>query len=103
NHTGYRRLFDQVFANDPDPSIGGKQGVTQQRIVMAIAHYERTLIPDRAPIDTGRMTDRQLRGFLLMREAGCFGCHSITGGGPGSTTPALTPFGTLADPFDNPF
>lgn len=94
----YRKLFDDLFANHPD--FGGSIGVTRERFAMAIAHYERTLIPDRAPIDLGTMTPSQLAGFQLMKppRAFCFSCHSHSG------NPQINPLtGKLADPFDNLF
>jgi hypothetical protein len=65
---------------------------------MAIAHYERTLLPDQAPIDQGTMTPPQLAGFALMKppRANCFLCHSH------STNPTIDPLtGKLQDPVDN--
>ena len=92
----YRKLFDEVFFSDPQ--FGGNQGVTRERFAMAIAHYERTLIPDKAPIDLGEMDDSQVRGFEIVRDSGCFFCHST------SNNVVLTqPGGVVADEFDNPF
>ncbi len=96
--TGYTYdiLFDKVFWSHPQ--FGGAQGVTRERFAMAVAHYMRMLIPDQAPIDLGTMTDSQVFGMEIMDQSGCFSCHSATGG------PTLTtPFGILADEFDNPF
>jgi len=43
---------------------------------MAIASYERTLIPDQTPFDLGTMTLAQERGYELFREHGaCEICH----------------------------
>lgn len=92
----YEHLFDKIFFNDPQ--FGGIQGVTRERFAMAVAHYMRTLIPDQAPIDLGTMTPAMVAGFTLMRNSGCFFCHSASG------NPILTtPGGKLLDPFDNPF
>jgi len=93
----YAQLFDQVFFNDPQ--FGGKLGVTRERFSMAIAHYERTLIPDQAPIDQGTMTPEMVRGFDLVFRSGCFFCHSKSG----QFGPRLAgPGGPLVDAFDNP-
>jgi cytochrome c peroxidase len=91
----YARIFDNVFAFHPQ--FGGVQGVTRERFALAVAHYHRKLIPDRAPIDTGAMTRSMVRGFQLIQTRGfCFGCHSATG------NPQLAGAGTV-NPFDNPF
>jgi hypothetical protein len=91
----YEHLFDKIFFNDPQ--FGGIQGVTRERFALAIATYERTLVPDEAPIDLGTMTNDEVRGFNLMRTSGCFFCHSVTG-----NPIFLTPGGRIANPFDNP-
>jgi cytochrome c peroxidase len=94
----YRRHFDAVFSGHPQ--FGGLVGVTRERFAMAIAHYERTLLPDQAPIDLGTMTPSQLAGFNLMKppRANCFTCHSNSG------NPTIDPLtGRLTDPFDNLF
>ena len=97
----YRKVFDIVFAASADPAIAAPQGVTRERFAMAIAAYERTLIPDQAPIDTNTMTPQEELGFDLFVNSGCVGCHSVTG------SPSLVfsggPIGTLADPWDNLF
>ncbi len=103
----YKRIFDITFAADPDPIISTPQGVTRERIAMAIATYERTLVPDQAPIDVpNAMTAAQVAGFNRMRTVGCFGCHSITGTPNGTPLanqrPLLTATNNLTDPFDNP-
>ena len=91
----YGDVFDQVFGWHPQ--FGGNQGVTRERFAMAIAHYQRTLIPDQAPIDTGAMELEHVKGFELLRTRGnCFVCHSVTG------NPTLAHHGTL-NPFDNVF
>lgn len=94
----YRQLFDDVFGLDTDAAIGGKRGVTRERVAMAIATYERTLIPDGAPIDVpNKLTIAQLQGFQRMKNTGCFQCHSASG------NPTLTAQRVLADAFDNAF
>ncbi|MCP4966222.1 MAG: hypothetical protein GY926_13440 [bacterium] len=105
----YDALFDQVFQSDSDSSIAAPQGVSRTRFAMAIAAYERTLIPDGAPIDTATMTTQQTNGFNRMRLAGCFACHSITGtqsglDALGLPVPAFNQVtGQLANAFDNVF
>ena len=93
----YKRLFDEAF--NTHPQFGGLIGVTRERFAMAIAHYERTLIPDRAPIDLGTMTTQQVTGFNFCKSnANCFSCHSSTG------NPTLTlPGGRLFNALDNLF
>lgn len=91
----YEKIFDIVFGSHPQ--FGGGGGVTRERFAMAVAHYQRTLIPDQAPIDLGTMTPSELNGFWLMDRSGCFRCHSATG------SPQLLGAGILADPFDNAF
>lgn len=92
----YNELFDKIYFTDPQ--FGGHQGVTRERFAMAIAHYERTLIPDQAPIDTATMSLSAVAGFNLVKASGCFACHSTSG------NPTLSsPTGKLVDAFDNPF
>ncbi|MBX3463171.1 MAG: hypothetical protein KF830_08365 [Planctomycetes bacterium] len=91
----YDKIFDKVF--HWHPQFGGFVGVTRERFAMAIAHYHRTLIPDRAPIDLGLMSAAQVAGFNLIRTRGaCFSCHSATG------NPQLGVQGTV-NPWDNLF
>jgi cytochrome c peroxidase len=96
----YDSLFDAVFGSHPQ--FGGPLGVTRERFAMAIAHYQRELIPDRAPIDLGTMTAAQIAGFNFLRnQTSCFACHSasmLT-----SQLPTLGPNGRLVNPFDNVF
>lgn len=85
----YGKLFDEVF--------GGEGGVTRERIAMAIAHYERTLIPNQAPIDLpDGMTKSQVNGFNHMKNNSfsCFFCHSAT------RQPVLDEHNNLVNPFD---
>jgi cytochrome c peroxidase len=63
----YGPLFERAF---------GTSEVTRERIAMAIASYERTLIPDQTPFDLGTMTLAQERGYELFLEHGaCEICH----------------------------
>jgi cytochrome c peroxidase len=97
----YAKVFDMVFAADPDPLIAVSQGVTRERFAMAIASYERTLVPDQAPIDTSTMTLQEEMGFDIFVMSGCGRCHSASG------APSLRyvggPSGQLNDPWDNSF
>ncbi|MSR63843.1 MAG: hypothetical protein EXS08_15565 [Planctomycetes bacterium] len=66
--TSYAPLFRKAF---------GTGAITRERVAMAIASYERTLIPDQAPFDLGTMTPRQAFGFQVFRVRGtCVICHS---------------------------
>ncbi|MBL8724410.1 MAG: cytochrome-c peroxidase [Planctomycetes bacterium] len=94
----YSKIFDIVFNGHSNPALNSGGGVTRERFAAALANYHRMLIPDQAPIDIGRMTRQQQRGFAIMDRAGCFRCHSATG------NPQLAgPGGPLVDPFDNAF
>jgi cytochrome c peroxidase len=97
----YQKVFDVVFAADPNPAIAAPQGVTRERFAMAVAAYERTLVPDQAPIDNNTMTLQEEMGFNIFVMSGCGACHSVSGG------PALVnvggPSGTLVNRWDNSF
>jgi len=77
-------------------AFGGDRGITGERIVAAIAAYERTLItPDTAYDrfvrgDTGALTSAQLRGMALFESVGCMLCHS------GPNFSAASVFGPIA-------
>jgi cytochrome c peroxidase len=65
--TSYGPLFALAFG---DPAI------TRERIAMAIASYERTLVSDRSPFDLGTLTPNQLLGLDAFRNRGtCESCH----------------------------
>jgi cytochrome c peroxidase len=54
----------------------GTGEITRERIAMALASYERTLVPDRSPFDLGTMTARQELGLVVFRDVGlCEVCH----------------------------
>lgn len=100
----YKRLFDLVFLNDPN--FGGTVGVTRERFAMVVAHYQRTLVPNDAPIDRGQMTPNQIAGFRIMMpqsasnptgRARCFVCHSVTGTG---VVALDAPGGPISNPLD---
>jgi len=64
----YGALFAKAF---------GSEEITRERVAMAIASYERTLVPDQTPFDLGTMSARQERGFELFKQHGaCEICHS---------------------------
>ncbi len=69
---GYVAQFDQVF---------GKNSVTIDNIVKAIATYERTLISTQSRFDTFRFADKgvltqaEWQGFQTFRQTGCVQCH----------------------------
>jgi cytochrome c peroxidase len=68
----YGPLFARVF---------GTPEVTRERVAMAIASYERTLVSDQAPFDLGTMTARQQAGLVVFRTKGnCESCHPSTNG-----------------------
>ncbi|MCH8824302.1 MAG: hypothetical protein IH984_12455 [Planctomycetes bacterium] len=63
----YPQLFEAAF---------GSTDITAERIGFAIATYERGLLPDQTPYDTGTMTQQQQLGFdLLTRNTVCLNCH----------------------------
>ncbi len=97
----YDAVFDQVFAADPNPVINAANGATRVRVAMAIASYERTLVPDQAPIDTNTMTAQEVQGFNIVRNSGCFVCHSISGNPQLVNTGTPNSNGTLVDRWDN--
>lgn len=70
--SSYPDLFTQAYG---DPAI------TPVRIAMAIATYERTLLPDESPFDlyvrgnTAAMSEDQIAGWELFRNSVCSQCH----------------------------
>ncbi|MEZ4652077.1 MAG: cytochrome c peroxidase [Candidatus Eisenbacteria bacterium] len=74
---------DMAFAIATHPSYGdlfaaafGSSDITAARIAMAIATYERTLIPDQTPWDLGTMTPQQQQGFQEFQVHNCAVCHA---------------------------
>ncbi len=58
----------------------GDAGVTRERVAMAIATYERTLVPDQTPFQTGTMTAQQQSGFTVyLTKGACSACHGSSG------------------------
>jgi cytochrome c peroxidase len=70
---GYPELFERAF---------GDADITASRIGMAIATYERTLVPDQTPWDlyaagdTEAMTPEQRQGWLNFSGNLCVACHT---------------------------
>lgn len=73
--SGYRKLFKQVFGDD---------NITTERVGMAIASFQRTVLSGNSPADrfdqggeTGAIPEAAQRGLILFREkARCTKCHS---------------------------
>jgi len=69
----YAELFTEAFG---DPAI------SSARIAMAIATYERTLVPDQTPWDafmagdSGAMTTPQIQGWTIFQNSQCVACHT---------------------------
>ena len=103
----YQQIFDFVFSM-PNSVFPGAFGVTRERIAVAIAAYERTLVPDQAPIDMGALTPPNLpvttpseqRGFNHLANSGCFRCHSDQPNPPFFMLPVLTGTGGFQDAMD---
>lgn len=73
----YPALFEEAF---------GDEDITPARIAMALATYQRTLVPTDTPVDPliagldHDLTDQELRGGTLFRTpetTGCIGCHTL--------------------------
>lgn len=69
----YPQLFVSAFGDDE---------ITPVRIAMAIATYERTLLPDQTPYDAfvggdlGALSPQQLNGFNALSASRCGVCHT---------------------------
>ncbi len=73
--TRYAALFAAAF---------GTEDVSAARIALALATYQRTLVPNQTPLDTNTLTPNQRQGFNNMAAAGCLVCHGgslFTGNG----------------------
>lgn len=75
---GYKEMFDAAFA-DVDPS----ERYTILNAALAIAAYERTLLPNQSPWqqwlqgDDNALSPEELRGAILFFDkARCYQCHS---------------------------
>lgn len=70
--TDYPQLFSTAF---------GDSEITPARIAMAIATYERTLVPNETPWDlyiagnNNAMTSDQIEGWELFNDTPCANCH----------------------------
>ncbi|MHC4940344.1 MAG: cytochrome c peroxidase [Planctomycetota bacterium] len=68
----YPRLFERAF---------GDERITPVRVAMAIATYERTLVPDQTPFDAYIAGDKdamnrdQVLGWRVFRQSNCAVCH----------------------------
>ncbi len=71
--SGYRAAFAAAF---------GDEAITFERIAMAIAAFERTLVTPDAPYDrfvrgdASALSPAQLRGMALFEALGCVTCHA---------------------------
>ena len=69
----YSTLFEEAF---------GDGAITPARIAMAIATYERTLVPDQTPWDlftlgnATAMTPAQIQGWEFLQTTDCVACHT---------------------------
>jgi cytochrome c peroxidase len=84
----YGDLFDDAF---------GTPDINAARIAMAIATYERTVVPDQTPWDLHTLTSRQSAGLLTFLGTSCTTCHSP----PQFTSNTFRNIG-LRDPDDDP-
>lgn len=80
-NSSYKALFDAAF-----PNVAQDQRYSNLNAALAIAAYERTLLPNQAPFqqwlqgDNSALNDDETQGALLFfGKANCFSCHS----GPG--------------------
>lgn len=65
----YGPLFARAF---------GDEAITRERIAMALASYERTLVSDRSPFDLGTLTPRQQLGLdAFVNRGTCEECHPV--------------------------
>lgn len=80
-YSAYDQMFNQAFPDWPENTR-----VSQRTAGLAIAAYERTVLPNQAPFqdwlkgDENAMSDSEKRGAtLFFGEANCYKCHN----GPG--------------------
>lgn len=76
--TAYKPMFDQAFPNVPE-----SQRYTREMAGLAIAAYERSLLPNQSPWqrylygDLNAMTEQEKRGAkLFFGDAQCVKCHT---------------------------
>lgn len=69
----YPELFEEAF---------GISDLSPVQIAMALASYQRTLIPSEAPILAidAELTDLELNGLKVFRRSGCAECHDMRRG-----------------------
>jgi cytochrome c2 len=89
-------LFAQVY---------GSAGVTPERIIFAIAAYERTLVADQTPYDAwlagnGTLTTQQHAGFSTFTQL-CMICHTDTLPGMHAYGPGINSFFSVGVRPDN--
>ncbi|MEO1032772.1 MAG: cytochrome c peroxidase [Bacteroidota bacterium] len=77
-NSSYKDLFDAAF-----PDIDASERYTKLYAALAIAAYERTLLPNQSPFqrwlkgDDDAMTDDEIAGAqLFFDKAQCFSCHA---------------------------
>jgi cytochrome c peroxidase len=95
----YRQRFQRAF---------GREGITIDTIVKAIAAYERTQLSANSPFDrfisgnTNAITDAQRRGWELFKgKAKCIECHSFTTASPFFTDFKFHNTGIVANDLDS--
>ncbi len=106
DYATYAEAFDATFAGTP---YAGPDGVTRERFAMAIATYERTLVPNQAPIDLldidaldmAAVDASPKRGFELFVSSDCDQCHSDANTGRSPMPFGLKPGGGFTNPFDS--
>lgn len=76
--SAYKALFDEAFPDSPEDDR-----YTKVNAGLAIAAYERTLLPNQSPFqkwlkgDQNAMSDDQVEGArLFFEKANCYSCHS---------------------------
>lgn len=74
----YKELFDQAFPNDLP-----EERYTKVNASLAVAAYERTLLPNQSPFqnwlkgDVNAMSDEETEGALVFfNEGKCYSCHA---------------------------
>lgn len=74
----YKDLFDEAF-----PNVNVSERYSKLNAGLAIAAYERTLLPNQAPFqqwlngNTNAMNEKETKGALLFfGDAKCYSCHS---------------------------
>lgn len=75
---GYRRMFNQAF-----PDVPREERFTRETAGLAIAAYERTVLPNQSPWqrwlkgDYNALTNKEKRGArMFFGKAKCFKCHT---------------------------